>query len=96
MLIYVDRQKYQICGIVFEITLYSKKYVISDLFDSPEPYNLYINYHILKYDDYNVDEKIIINDTDNTSVDINEEGLIINTDISKIVQKNYSSKALLL
>ena len=45
----MDKQKYQICGIIFEIDLYSKEYMVEDLFGEPEPYNVYINYHIVKY-----------------------------------------------
>ena len=87
----MDKQKYQICGIVFEITLYSKKYMIADLFEGPEPYNLYINYHILKCNgDEKADERIIINDDDNTSVELKQEGFVINTDISSIVKKDYN------
>ena len=71
----MDKQKYQICGIVFEIDLISKKYVIADLFKEPEPYNLYINYHILKCNgEEKADEKIIINDTETTSVELKQEG----------------------
>ena len=44
----VDKQKYQICGIIFEIDLYSTEYMVEDLFGEPEPYNVYINYHIVK------------------------------------------------
>lgn len=87
----MDKQKYQICGIVFEIELYSKKYMITDLFNEPEPYNLYINYHILKCNENEkVDERIIINDTSNTSIKINQEGFVINTDISSIVEEDYN------
>lgn len=65
--------------------------MISDLFNEPEPYNLYINYHILKCnDDEKVDERIIINDADNTSVELKQEGFVINTDISGIVKKDYN------
>ena len=87
----MDKQKYQICGIVFEIELYSKNYMISDLFNEPEPYNLYINYHILKCNgDEKVDERIIINDADNASVELKQEGFVINTDISSIVKNDYN------
>lgn len=87
----MNKQKYQICGIVFEIELHSKKYIISDLFEQPEPYNLYINYNILKCSETEkIDEKIIINDTKITSIELNQEGLIINTDISSIVKKDYN------
>ena len=87
----MDKQKYQICGIVFEIDLYSKKYMISDLFEEPEPYNLYINYNILKCNgNEKVDERIIINDISNTSVEIKQEGFVINTDISNSVKKDYN------
>lgn len=87
----MDKQKYQICGIVFEIDLYSQKYMIADLFEAPEPYNLYINYHILKCNgDEKVDERIIINDADNTSVELKQEVFVINTDISSIVKKDYN------
>ena len=87
----MDKQKYQICGIVFEIDLFSKKYVIADLFKEPEPYNLYINYQILKCNgDEKADEIIIINDADNTSVELKQEGFVINTDISSVVKKDYN------
>ena len=87
----MDKKKYQICGIVFEIELHSKKYIISDLFEEPEPYNLYINYNILKcIETEKIDEKIIINDAKITSIALNQEGLIINTDISSIVKKDYN------
>ncbi len=87
----MDKQKYQICGIIFEIDLYSTKYKIADLFEEPEPYNLYINYYILKCkDNEKADERIIINDILNTSVEIKKEGLIINTDISSSVKKDYN------
>ncbi|MCI9063021.1 MAG: hypothetical protein HFJ17_00195 [Clostridia bacterium] len=87
----MDKQKYQICGIFFEINLYSKKYKIADLFKEPEPYNLYINYHILKCnDEEKVDERIIINDIDNISIELKQEGFVINTDISSIVKKDYN------
>ena len=87
----MDKQKYKICGIVFEIELHSKDYMISDLFNEPEPYNLYINYHILKCNgDEKVDEKIIINNADNTSVELKQEGFVINIDISSIVKKDYN------
>ena len=87
----MDKQKYQICGIVFEIDLYSKKYMIADLFEEPEPYNLYINYNILKCNgNEKVDERIIINDISNTSVEIKQEGFVINTDISNSVKKDYN------
>ena len=87
----MNKQKYQICGIVFEIELHSKKYIISDLFEQPEPYNLYINYNILKCSETEkIDEKVIINDTKITSIELNQEGLIINTDISSIVKKDYN------
>lgn len=89
---YMDKQRYQICGIIFEINLNSKKYMISDLFGEPEPYNLYINYHILKCNGFEkvADEKIIINDVNNTSVELRQEGLIINTNISNIVKRDYN------
>lgn len=87
----MDKQKYQICGIVFEIDLYSKKYKIVDLFEEPEPYNLYINYHILKCNENEkTDERIIINDGDNTSVDLKNGELVIDIDISSIVNKDYN------
>ena len=87
----MDKQKYQICGIIFDIDLYSKKYRIDDLFKEPEPYNLYINYHILKYNgDKKADERIIINDTFNTSVELKEECFVINTDISSSIKKDYN------
>lgn len=87
----MDKKKYQICGIFFEIDLYSEKYKIADLFKDPEPYNLYINYHILECNnDEKVQERIIINDDDNTSVELKQEGFVINTDISSIVKKDYN------
>lgn len=86
----MDIQKYKIRGIVFEIILNSDKYKISDLFDEPQPYNLYINYHIIKCEDNTTNEKIIINDNDNTSVKIEDENFIINANVSKLVQKNYN------
>lgn len=86
----MDKQKYKICGIIFEVKLDYDKYTISDLFDEPQPYNLYINYHILKYDNDDVDEKIIINNAKDTSIEMGEDCLIINTDISKIVKKDYN------
>jgi len=86
----MDKQKYRIGGIIFEIILNSKNYKISDLFGEPQPYNLYINYHILKCNDDKANEKIIINDDSKTSIKIKEDNLIINTNISKIIQKNYN------
>ena len=87
----MDMQKYKIRGIVFEIILNSDKYKISDLFDEPQPYNLYINYHITKCPkDDTTNEKIIINDNDNTSVKIEDGNFIIDTNLSKLVQKNYN------
>ena len=86
----MDKQKYQIGKIIFEITLNSEKYKISDLFDEPQPYNLYINYHILKCNEGKVNEKIIIKDGNDTSIMVKEDSLIITTNISKIVQKNYN------
>ena len=87
----MDIQKYKIRGIVFEIILNSDKYKISDLFDEPQPYNLYINYHIMKCKkDDTTNEKIIINDNDNTSVKIEDGNFIIDTNLSKLVQKNYN------
>ena len=87
----MDIQKYKIRGIVFEIILNSDKYKISDLFDEPQPYNLYINYHIMKCKkDNTTNEKIIINDNDNTSVKIEDGNFIIDTNLSKLVQKNYN------
>lgn len=71
--------------------MYSEKYKIADLFKDPEPYNLYINYHILECNnDEKVQERIIINDDDNTSVELKQEGFVINTDISSIVKKDYN------
>lgn len=87
----MDKQKYQICGIIFEIDLYSKEYMVEDLFGEPEPYNVYINYHIVKYNgDKEADERIIINDTFNTSVALKEESFVINTNISNIIKKDYN------
>ena len=87
----MDIQKYKIRGIVFEIVLHSDKYKISDLFNEPQPYNLYINYHIVKCKkDDTTNEKIIINDNDNTSVKIEDGNFIINANVSKLVQKNYN------
>lgn len=87
----MDKQKYQICGIIFEIDLYSKEYMVEDLFGEPEPYNVYINYHIVKYNgDKEADERIIINDTFNTSVELKEESFVINTNISNIIKKDYN------
>ena len=87
----MDKQKYQICGIIFEIDLYSKEYKVEDLFGEPEPYNVYINYHIVKYNgDKEADERIIINDTFNTSVALKEESFVINTNISNIIKKDYN------
>ncbi len=87
----MDKQKYQINGIVFEIDLNSKKYKIEDLFEEPEPYNLYINYHILRCNvGEKEDERIIINDVDNTSIELKQECFIINTNISSIVKKDYN------
>ena len=89
----MDIQKYKIRGIVFEIILNSDKYKISDLFNEPQPYNLYINYHIIKCKKDDItNEKIIINDNDNTSVKIEEGNFIIETNISKLVQKNYNQQ----
>lgn len=87
----MDKQKYQICGIIFEIDLYSKEYMVEDLFGEPEPYNVYINYHIVKYNgNKEADERIIINDTFNTSVALKEESFVINTNISNIIKKDYN------
>lgn len=87
----MDKQKYQICGIIFEIDLYSKEYKVEDLFGEPEPYNVYINYHIVKYNgNKEADERIIINDTFNTSVALKEESFVINTNISNIIKKDYN------
>lgn len=87
----MDMQKYKIRGIVFEIILNSDKYKISDLFDEPQPYNLYINYHITKCpEDDTTNEKIIINDNDNTSVKIEDGNFLINANVSELVQKNYN------
>lgn len=87
----MDIQKYKIRGIVFEIILNSDKYKISELFNEPQPYNLYINYHIMKCKkDDTTNEKIIINDNDNTSVKIEDGNFIIDTNLSKLVQKNYN------
>lgn len=87
----MDMQKYKIRGIVFEIILNSDKYKISDLFDEPQPYNLYINYHITKcLKDDTTNEKIIINDNNDTSVKIENENFIINVNVSELVQKDYN------
>ena len=89
----MDIQKYKIRGIVFEIILNSDKYKISDLFNEPQPYNLYINYHIIKCKKDDIaNEKIIINDNDNTSVKIEERNFIIETNISKLEKKNYNQQ----
>ena len=87
----MDMQKYKIRGIVFEIILNSDKYKISDLFDEPQPYNLYINYHITKcLKDDTTNEKIIINDNDSASVKIENGNFLINANVSELVQKNYN------
>lgn len=87
----MDKQKYQICGIIFEIDLYSNKFMISDLFKEPEPYNLYINYHILKCNSaQKIDEKIIINDDKKTKIELKDDSLIINVDLSKLIQNDYN------
>ena len=86
----MDVQKYKIRGIVFEIILNSDKYKIYDLFDEPQPYNLYINYNIIKCNDDIISERIIINDSDITSVKIENGSFIINSNISRLVQKNYN------
>ena len=87
----MDMQKYKIRGIVFEIILNSDKYKISDLFDEPQPYNLYINYHITKCPkDDTTNEKIIINDNDSASVKIENGNFLINANVSELVQKNYN------
>ena len=40
----MDKEKYLIGGVIFEIILNSSKYKIKDLFGEAQPYNLYINY----------------------------------------------------
>ena len=86
----MDKQKYKIGGIIFEIILNSENYKISDLFGEPQPYNLYINYNILRADNDEPNQKIIINDDNKTNIIIKEDNLIINTNISNIIQKNYN------
>lgn len=86
----MDIQKYKIRGIVFEIILNSDKYKVFDLFNAPQPYNLYINYNIIKCNDEITNEKIVINDRKNTSIKLEKEKFIINTDISKIIKKDYN------
>lgn len=77
----MDMQKYKIRGIVFEIIL--NKYKISDLFDEPQPYNLYINYNITKCPrDDTTNEKIIINDNNGYSVKIENGNFLINANVS--------------
>ena len=87
----MDIQKYKIRGIVFEIILNSDNYKIYDLFNEPQPYNLYINYYIIKCSkDDKTNEKIIINDNDKSSVKIEDGSLIIDANVAEIVQKNYN------
>ena len=85
----MDKRKFKINGIVFEITLNSNKYKVSDLFNEPQPYNLYINYHIVECEE-EPDEKIIINNSTDTKVELIENGIIINTDIKKLITKDYN------
>ena len=87
----MDIQKYKIRGIVFEIILNSDNYKIYDLFNEPQPYNLYINYYIIKCSkDDKTNEKIIINDNNKSSVKIEDGSLIIDANVAEIVQKNYN------
>ena len=86
----MDKKKYQIGGINFEIILNSKKYKLTDLFNEPQPYNLYINYYIREDNKLKTDEIIIINDCDDTRVDYTENIFTININLKKIVTKNYN------
>lgn len=86
----MDKKRYRIAGINFEIILNSKNYKLIDLFNEPEPYNLYINYYIEENDELEPDEIIIINDDKNNSLENTKNSLTINTDISKLVKKDYN------
>ena len=86
----MDKKKYSIAGINFEITLNSNKYKISDLFGEPQPYNLYINYYIKENQDENIDERIIVNNSKKTSYEIKQNTFIINTNLNNIILNDYN------
>ena len=86
----MDVQEYNISGIIFKIILNSKKYKINDLFDEPQPFNLYINYKITKCNKKSENEKIIINHGKKTKVEIHNDVLIITANIHELVKKDYN------
>ena len=67
----MDKEKYLIWGVIFEIILNSSKYKIKDLFGEAQPYNLYINYFIKKVEHNEKQEQIIINDSLKNKATIN-------------------------
>ncbi len=86
----MDRKKYKIEGIIFEIVINSDKYKLEELFNEPQPYNLYINYYILECNSNKINNRIIINDKKEMSIEILDDSLIINANISKLLKNNYN------
>ena len=86
----MDKKQYQIAGINFEIVLNSNNYKLNNLFNEPQPYNLYINYYIKEKNNLKSDEIIIINDSETNSLKITKNKFIINTSISEITKKDYN------